>query len=119
MKLVYNEKFYGPISSGTTINIPKITNTEYTHIGIQIPKKTPINKIINDYDEKNNIGATINDDIDVNISTIGTNNNKGCDYRIGDTGILEFENLGDNEIIIKVKRTLPVETIIDVAKFER
>ena len=49
MKLVYNEKFYGPIEVGTTINVPIITNAEYTHIGNQIPKKVPINKIINDY----------------------------------------------------------------------
>lgn len=117
MKLVYNEKFYGPIKVGTTINVPIITNAEYTHIGIQIPKKVPINKIINDYDEKNNVGTTINDDIDINISTsvdLG-----GCDYRISDTGILEFENLSNNDIIITARRNLPVETIIDVAKYER
>lgn len=117
MKLVYNEKFYGPINSGTGIEVPGTTNTEYTHIGIQIPRKVPINKIINDYDEKNNVGTTINDDVDINISTsvdLG-----GCDYRISDTGILEFENLGNNDIIITARRNLPVETIIDVAKYER
>lgn len=118
MKLVYNEKFYGPIGAGTAITIPSITNTKYTHIGIQIPKKTPINKIINDYSEKNNITTTINDDVDVNIS-ISAGDNRGCDYRIGDTGILEFENLGNNEITIRTIRSLPVETIIDVAKYER
>ena len=117
MKLVYNEKFYGPIEVGTTINVPIITNAEYTHIGIQIPKRVPINKIINDYDGKNNVGTTINDDVDINISTsvdLG-----GCDYRISDTGFLEFENLDNNDIIITAKRNLPVETIIDVAKYER
>ncbi len=121
MKLVYNEKFYGPIAYGTIIEVPSITNTEYTHIGIQVPRKVPINKIISDYtyNKENDITKTINDDIDINISTTGTNNNKGCDYRISDTGILEFENLGDNKIVITVKRSLPVETIIDVAKYER
>lgn len=121
MKLVYNEKFYGPIAYDTKIKVPRITNTEYTHIGIQIPKKVPINKMISDYNynKENNIIKTINDDIDINISTIGTNNNRGCDYRISDTGILEFENLGDNEIVITAKKSLPVETIIDVAKYER
>lgn len=118
MKLVYNKKFYGPIVAGTTITVPNITNTKYTHIGIQIPKKTPINKIINDYSEENNITTTINDDVDVNIS-ISAGDDKGCDYRIGDTGILEFENLGNNEVIIRTMRDLPVETIIDVAKYER
>ena len=118
MKLVYNEKFYGPINAGTTITVPSITNTKYTHIGIQIPKKTPINKIINDYSEEDNIMTTINNDVDINIST-SAGDNRGCDYRIVDTGILEFGNLGNNEVIIRAMRDLPVETIIDIAKYER
>lgn len=143
MRLVYNERFQGPISQGSNISVKSVSNAKYTHIGIQIPNKYPINELINWYSpgvevlEENdklayvkpltknketntfseyNSTKDLNDYVDVTIALDSKNGNSSQDYRVSELGILEFESLDANSITITAKRDLPVETIIDIAQ---
>ena len=143
MRLVYNKRFQGPISQGSSIVVKSVSNAKYTHIGIQIPNKYPINELINWYSPgvevfgengkstyikpltKNNKTNTfseydstkdLNDYVDVRIDFDSKDGQSGQDYRVSELGILEFESLDANSITITAKRNLPVETIIDIAQ---
>ena len=138
MRLVYNKRFQGPISQGSSIIVKSVSNAKYTHIGIQIPNKYPINELINWYspgveifgengkskDVKpltntfNEYDSTkdLNDYVDVTIALDSKDGNSSQDYRVSELGILEFESLDANSITITAKRNLPVETIIDIAQ---
>lgn len=138
MRLVYNERFQGPISQGSSIIVKSVSNAKYTHIGIQIPNKYPINELINWYSPGVEIfgengkstyvkpltntfseydsAKDLNDYVDVTIALDSKDGNSSQDYRVSELGILEFENLDANSITITAKRNLPVETIIDIAQ---
>ena len=138
MRLVYNERFQGPISQGSSIVVKSVSNAKYTHIGIQIPNKYPINELINWYSPgvevfRENGKSTyvkpltntfseydstkdLNDYVDVTIALDSKDGNSSQDYRVSELGILEFESLDANSITITAKRNLPVETIIDIAQ---
>ena len=138
MRLVYNERFQGPISQGSSIVVKSVSNAKYTHIGIQIPNKYPINELINWYSPGVEIFGEngkstyvkpltntfseydstkdLNDYVDVTIALDSKDGNSSQDYRVSELGILEFESLDANSITITAKRNLPVETIIDIAQ---
>ena len=138
MRLVYNERFQGPISQGSSIVVKSVSNAKYTHIGIQIPNKYPINELINWYSPgvevfRENGKSTyvkpltntfseydstkdLNDYVDVTIALDSKDGNSSQDYRVSELGILEFESLDANSITITARRNLPVETIIDIAQ---
>ena len=138
MRLVYNERFQGPISQGSSIVVKSVSNAKYTHIGIQIPNKYPINELINWYSPgvevfRENGKSTyvkpltntfseydstkdLNNYVDVTIALDSKDGNSSQDYRVSELGILEFESLDANSITITAKRNLPVETIIDIAQ---
>lgn len=138
MRLVYNKRFQGPISQGSSIVVPSVSNAKYTHIGIQIPNKYPINELINWYSPGVEIFGEngkstyvkpltntfseydstkdLNDYVDVTIALDSKDGNSSQDYRVSELGILEFESLDANSITITAKRNLPVETIIDIAQ---
>lgn len=138
MRLVYNKRFQGPISQGSSIIVKSVSNAKYTHIGIQIPNKYPINELINWYSPGveifgengkskyvkpltntfNEYDSTkdLNDYVDVTIALDSKDGNSSQDYRVSELGILEFESLDANSITITAKRNLPVETIIDIAQ---
>lgn len=138
MRLVYNKRFQGPISQGSSIIVKSVSNAKYTHIGIQIPNKYPINELINWYSPGVEIFGEngkstyvkpltntfseydsikdLNDCVDVTIALDSKDGNSSQDYRVSELGILEFESLDANSITITAKRNLPVETIIDIAQ---
>lgn len=138
MRLVYNKRFQGPISQGSSIIVKRVSNAKYTHIGIQIPNKYPINELINWYSPGVEIFGEngkstyvkpltntfseydstkdLNDYVDVTIALDSKDGNSSQDYRVSELGILEFESLDANSITITAKRNLPVETIIDIAQ---
>lgn len=138
MRLVYNKRFQGPISQGSSIIVKSVSNAKYTHIGIQIPNKYPINELINWYSPGVEIFGEngkstyvkpltntfseydstkdLNDYVDVTIALDSKDGNSSQDYRVSELGILEFESLDANSITITAKRNLPVETIIDIAQ---
>lgn len=138
MRLVYNKRFQGPISQGSSIIVKSVNNAKYTHIGIQIPNKYPINELINWYSPGVEIFGEngkstyvkpltntfseydstkdLNDYVDVTIALDSKDGNSSQDYRVSELGILEFESLDANSITITAKRNLPVETIIDIAQ---
>ena len=138
MRLVYNKRFQGPISQDSSIVVPSVSNAKYTHIGIQIPNKYPINELINWYSpgvetfgengkstyvkpltntfSEYDSTKDLNDYVDVTIALDSKDGNSSQDYRVSELGILEFESLDANSITITAKRNLPVETIIDIAQ---
>ena len=138
MRLVYNERFQGPISQGSSIVVKSVSNAKYTHIGIQIPNKYPINELINWYSpgvevfgengkstyvkpltntfSEYDSTKDLNNYVDVTIALDSKDGNSSQDYRVSELGILEFESLDANSITITAKRNLPVETIIDIAQ---
>lgn len=143
MRLVYNKRFQGPISHNSSIVVKSVSNAKYTHIGIQIPNKYPINELINWYspgvevfgengkstyikpltkNDKTNTFSKydstkdLNDDVDVEIVLDSKDGSSSQYYRVSELGILEFESLDTNSITIKAIRDLPVETIIDIAQ---
>lgn len=138
MRLVYNKRFQGPISQGSSIVVKSVSNAKYTHIGIQIPNKYPINELINWYSPGVEIFGEngkltyvkpltntfseydstkdLNDYVDVTIALDSKDGNSSQDYKVSELGILEFESLDANSITITAKRNLPVETIIDIAQ---
>lgn len=138
MRLVYNKRFQGPISQGSSIVVPSVSKAKYTHIGIQIPNKYPINELINWYSPGVEIFGEngkstyvkpltntfseydstkdLNDYVDVTIALDSKDGNSSQDYRVSELGILEFESLDANSITITAQRNLPVETIIDIAQ---
>lgn len=143
MRLVYNKRFQGPILQGSSIIVKSVSNAKYTHIGIQIPNKYPINELINWYspgveafeengksiyvkpltkNDKTNTFSEydstkdLNDDVDVEIILDSKDSSSSQHYRVSELGILEFESLDTNSITIKAIRDLPVETIIDIAQ---
>lgn len=138
MRLVYNKRFQGPISQGSSIVVKSVSNAKYTHIGIQIPNKYPINELINWYSpgvevfgengkstyvkpltntfSEYDSTKDLNDYVDVTIALDSKDGNSSQDYRVSELGILEFESLDANSITITAKRNLPVETIIDIAQ---
>lgn len=138
MRLVYNKRFQGPISQGSSIVVKSVSNAKYTHIGIQIPNKYPINELVNWYSpgvevfgengkstyikpltntfSEYDSTKDLNDYVDVTIALDSKDGNSSQDYRVSELGILEFESLDANSITITAKRNLPVETIIDIAQ---
>ena len=138
MRLVYNKRFQGPISQGSSIVVKSVSNAKYTHIGIQIPNKYPINELINWYSpgvevfgengkstyikpltntfSEYDSTKDLNDYVDVTIALDSKDGNSSQDYRVSELGILEFESLDANSITITAKRNLPAETIIDIAQ---
>ena len=92
MKLV---QYTGPFTAGQTITIPAQIDYTYVHIGIQVPKRQPI-ELIN----------TVALPIDLTLNGVG--------YRVGNTGILEFDETTESSIELKIERDLPLESIIDI-----
>lgn len=93
MKLI---QYIGPFSAGQTISIPAQVNYSYVHIGIQVPKRQPIQLI-------NQTALPI----DLTFNGVG--------YRVNESGILEFDETTETAIEIKIERDLPWESIIDIA----
>lgn len=92
MKLI---QYTGPFKAGETINVPAKTDCTYTHIGIQVPYTE---RMINLMNKKIPLDLQIN----------------GIDYRINDTGILEFTDTSILSFTIKFLRDMPMETIVDI-----
>lgn len=88
-------QYTGPFTAGQTITIPAQTSYTYVHIGIQIPKRQPIELI-----------DTKALDVDITLNDIG--------YRVNEKGILEFDQTNETDINIEIARDLPWESIIDI-----
>ena len=84
----------GPFSAGQSISIPAQTTYEYIHIGIQIPKRQPIQHWT----------KTIQPDITIN----------GISYKVNENGILEFDGLAELAWVIRFEKDLPMTTIVDI-----
>lgn len=84
----------GPFYAGQVITIPASIDYIYVHIGIQIPKRQPIEYIKED----------IKPDLTIN----------GITYKINTNHILEFDGLAELAWIIEFNKDLPMETIIDI-----
>lgn len=97
MKII---QYTGPFSSGQTIYIAPTVNYTYVHIGIQIPQRQPIKTI------QENIAPV---DIEFN----------GIEYRVNDSGILEFDEMAEITIDIKFLTDTPNEAIIDIVYEEK
>lgn len=95
MKLI---QYTGPFVAGETINIPAEIDQTYTHIGIQVPHREPMINLM---------GKMIPLDLQIN----------GKEYRINDTGILEFDDTSELSFTIKFLRDMPMETTIEVSYF--
>ena len=90
-------QYRGPFTTSKEddIYVAPIMDTTYVHIGIQIPYREPMINLMNQ-------GIPV--DIRFN----------GQDYRINDTGILEFENTEELELNIHFLQDLPEESILDI-----
>lgn len=84
----------GPFYAGQVITIGAETDYTYVHIGIQIPKKQPIEYIT----------EAIKPDLTIN----------GISYWVNAHHILEFDELAELAWIIEFHKDLPMETIIDI-----
>lgn len=84
----------GPFYAGQVITIPAQTDYTYVHIGIQIPKKQPIEYI----------KEAIKPDLTIN----------GISYWVNAHHILEFDGLSELAWNIEFHKNLPMETIIDI-----
>lgn len=93
MKLI---QYTGPFTAGQTISIPAKIDYTYIHIGVQVPKRQPIRLI-----DKTALP------IDFTLNDVG--------YRVGDTGILEFDATTESAINIKIERDLPWGSTIEIA----
>lgn len=86
---------------GQTISIPAQYDYTYVHIGIQIPFCQPITYITS--------GETSPDLV------IGrSDNTERIEYRVNETGILEFDDLAENSWRIQFLKNIPMEGIIDI-----
>lgn len=93
MKLI---QYTGPFSAGQIIKVPAETDQTYTHIGIQIPNREPMINLMN---KAIPLDVLIND----------------IQYRINDTGILEFDETSELSFTIKFLQDMPTETIVDIS----
>lgn len=93
MKLI---QYTGPFSAGEVIKAPAETDRIYTHIGIQIPNRESMINLVN---------SAIPLDIVIN----------EVQYRINDTGILEFDEMSEISCTIQFLQDMPMETIIDIS----
>lgn len=93
MKLI---QYTGPFSAGQTITIPAQVDYNYIHIGFQVPYRQPIKL---ETKMALPVDFTMND----------------VQYRVGDTGILEFDETTEDSIDIRIERDLPWESTIEIA----
>lgn len=93
MKLI---QYTGPFTAGQTITIPAQIDYSYVHIGFQVPKRQPTKLVTQ---TALPVDFTLND----------------VKYRVGDSGILEFDETSESSINIKIERDLPWESTIDIA----
>ena len=93
MKLI---QYTGPFSAGQTITIPAQVDYSYIHIGFQVPYRQPIKL---ETKTALPVDFTMND----------------VQYRVGDTGILEFDETTEDSINIRIERDLPWESTIEIA----
>lgn len=94
-------QYKGPFTTSDVIKIEPVYDRTYVHIGIQIPERQPIAYLKE---------SALYPDI-----KIGEDQNSYIQYRVNETGILEFDETIFNSIVIGFSRNLPTETIIDVA----
>nr|DAO69227.1 MAG TPA: hypothetical protein [Caudoviricetes sp.] len=94
MKLIQQK---GPFSAGCSFKVGGSAN-EYVHIGIQIPKKSPIAII------KTELPPDVKITTNTGIST----------FCVPDTGILEFDSNVGTSVTVNILKDLPQETIIDL-----
>lgn len=81
-------------------------DTNYVHIGIQVPNAQPIAWWSNEEQKYLSTRSTIAPDVEIN----------GTGYHINERGILEFDGqLTDGYVKILFKKNFPMETIVDVA----
>lgn len=93
------EQKKGPFSAGSSFRVGATDARQYVHIGIQITKRQPIRYITD---------SVVPADIRI------TTNEGESEYRINDTGILEFDGNVGNTVTVTFLRDLPMETIIDI-----
>ena len=92
MKLL---QYKGPFNAGYRINKAATYDYMYVQIGIQVPHIQPIEY----YKEQ------VTPIIEFN----------GVTYALNEPGILEFEQLAEIAIDIKILKDLPMESLIDIA----
>lgn len=95
MKLVQKK---GPFSAGSAFKVGGGSANEYVHIGIQIPKRAPVES------EKKELSPDIKITTNSGIST----------FCISKRDILEFDTNVGTVVTINILRDLPQETIIDL-----
>lgn len=92
MKLI---QYTGPYSAGEYITIPALNDYQYVHIGVQIPKSQ-------------HIGYITDKAVSTSISINGTS------YYINGNDVLEFDDIGQSQVLIKFEKAFPANGIIDV-----
>lgn len=90
-------QYRGPFTTNEEddIYIAPQTDTTYVHIGIQVPYRERMINLMNQ-------GIPI--DVEINSK----------EYRINDTGMLEFENSEELSLNIHFLQDLPEESILDI-----
>ncbi len=113
-------EYVGPFYTGQTFTLEPIVNTSYFHIGIQVPYREPISILEELQDETSVTPTTFVADswreINPDPPEVSIN---GKDLKINPTGILEHDELGYTNLLIKILRDLPKESIIDVIVYTR
>lgn len=94
-------QYRGPFTRGDFIEIRAEYDTQYVHIGIQIPYRQPIAYL------PENTGP----DADLEM---GEYDSGRIAYRVNERGILEFDEIVQNSWMIRFLKDMPVETIIDI-----
>lgn len=92
MKLL---QYKGPFTAGETIEIPSKSGFRYVQIGIQVPKRQPIQYEVDKQAEA---------DIRIN----------GTVFKVNEKCVLEFDELSERTLTIRAEQALPWETIIDI-----
>ena len=113
-------EFVGPFRTGQRITVEPAVNTEYTHIGLQVPERGMVATIERRQDETSITPTTIVPDswraMPAKRPEISINGKQLC---VSPTGILEFDLLGEIELNIQILQSLPKESIIDIIAYTR
>lgn len=113
-------EYCGPFTVGQTFTLSPEVNTEYIHIGIQIPYREMYGIKEAKQDEKSVTPTTFVQDswrkINPQSPEVSINSKA---IKINPSGILEHDEVGYTDLNIKILKNLPKESIIDVIVYTR
>ena len=113
-------EYTGPFTTGQRITLSPLINTEYVHIGMQIPQRQPVAIRERRQNPQSVTPTTIVPDSWREIQTPSPELSvNGKNFCVSPTGILEFDEMADIEMTISILKNLPAETIIDIILYER